>query len=317
MKELVVACVRVAQKDAHKVVDEQDKEYWRWRDNILHHEDLLLEAICFDLSLEPPYKTLFQLLSFFQEENNKKLRNSAWAFVNDSCLTMLCLLFSSKTIATSALYLAARHSGVAFPDDAGRPWWEVIGVSIRDIRKACDYMIDIYEGAPVKAGRESGLYERNANMEDDSKDRTRIITPAAETGQGSECGSISDGGRHILKRNRESDALRKGEPYANGGTKSVNEDADNDVQADQAGSPRKRRRVREEETLPTTDEAYPEQSAVKEGQDCNKSVAVDVPGSISSAPTCDTNGPGSGLEEPHESGLVSPKLGDASEEGEV
>ncbi|MCJ1229861.1 hypothetical protein MMC12_006531 [Toensbergia leucococca] len=161
MKELVVACVRVAQKDPSKVVDEQDKEYWRWKDTILHNEDLLLEALCFDLSLEPPYKTLFELLIRFREVNNKRLRNAAWAFVNDSCLTMLCLLFSSRIIAASALYAAAKHCGVSFPDDAqGRAWWEIVGVDLRSVRRACNFMAEVYENSPLRGGGEAGIYER-------------------------------------------------------------------------------------------------------------------------------------------------------------
>ena len=174
MRELVVACVRVAQKDPYKNVDEQDKEYWRWRDNILQYEDLLLEAICFDLSLEPPYKTLFDLLTQFEQDENKKLRNAAWAFVNDSCLTTLCLLFPSRTIAASALYAAAKHCDFAFPDDAnGRPWWEVIDVDVGSIRKACNYMASIYESGPAKAGKEIGMYERTPENVDERDDKTR------------------------------------------------------------------------------------------------------------------------------------------------
>ena len=174
MRELVVACVRVAQKDPHKTVDEQDKEYWRWRDNILQYEDLLLEAICFDLSLEPPYKTLFDLLMQFEQGDNKKLRNAAWAFVNDSCLTTLCLLFPSRTIAASALYAAAKFCDVSFPDDArGRPWWEVLNLDIGTIRRACNYMASIYENGPAKAGKEVGMYERTPENEDERGDKTR------------------------------------------------------------------------------------------------------------------------------------------------
>ena len=183
MKELVVACVRVAQKDPQKLVDEQDKEYWRWRDNILQYEDLLLEAICFDLSLEPPYKTLFDLLVQFKQEENKKLRNAAWAFVNDSCLTTLCLLFPSRTIAASALYAAAKHCDVAFPDDArGRPWWDVIAIDVGSIRRACNYMASIYEGGPAKAGKDMGMYERTPEDGDERDDKTRCAGQKNEDG---------------------------------------------------------------------------------------------------------------------------------------
>ena len=180
MKELVVACVRVAQKDPNKVVDEQDTEFWRWKDNILHNEDLLLEAICFDLNLEPPYKALFELLVYFGEENNKRLRNAAWAFVNDSYLTMLCLLFSSKTIAASALYAAAKHCAVGFPDDdSGRAWWNVLGVDLKSIRKVCNTMADMYESAPSKGARDGGIYERTPEDGDEADAKTREKTGKA------------------------------------------------------------------------------------------------------------------------------------------
>ena len=174
MKELVVACVRVAQKDPNKVVDEQDMEFWRWKDNILHNEDLLLEAICFDLNLDPPYRALFELLVYFGEENNKRLRNAAWAFVNDSYLTVLCLLFSSKTIAASALYAAAKHCAVGFPDDdSGRAWWNVLGVDLKSIRKVCNTMADMYENAPSKSARDGGIYERTPEDGDEADAKTR------------------------------------------------------------------------------------------------------------------------------------------------
>lgn len=174
MKELVVACVRVAQKNPNKVVDDQDKEYWRWKDTILQYEDLLLEANCFDLSLEPPYKTLFELLLFFGEENNKRLRNAAWAFVNDSCLTMLCLLFSSRTIAASALYAAAKHCGVSFADNQqARPWWEAVGVELKNIRRAVNYMAGIYENSPLRGGIEGSIYERTPEAGDGGVAKTR------------------------------------------------------------------------------------------------------------------------------------------------
>ena len=182
MKELVIACCRVAQKDPHKLVDEQDKEYWRWRDVILLNEDVMLEAICFDLSLEPPYKTLFEHLVFFGEGENNRLRNAAWAFVNDSYLTLLCLLFPSRTIATTALYAAAKHCGAAFPDDEqGRPWWDVVGVDISDIRRACEYMASMYEGVPSKAGRDGGVYERLTDTGGDDNDKTRAARATRET----------------------------------------------------------------------------------------------------------------------------------------
>lgn len=222
MKELVVACVRVAQKDPNKAVDDQDKEYWRWKDNILHNEDLLLEAICFDLSLEPPYKTLFELLVYFGEESNKRLRNAAWAFVNDSCLTMLCLLFPSRTIAASALYAAAKHCDVSFPDDPfGRPWWDVAGVELRSIRKACNFMAGVYENTPLRGGRDGGIYERTPEDGDEANAKTRRKAEGEMAGDdpsesGRSSASVSDPEKKSIKREREDDIDDEQKPVANG-----------------------------------------------------------------------------------------------------
>lgn len=187
MKELVIACVRVAQKDPHKNVDEQDREYWRWRDVILYNEDVMLEALCFDLSLDPPYRTLFEHLKRFGEQDNDCLRNAAWAFLNDSYLTVLCLLFPSRTIATGALYAAAKHCEVAFPDDErGRPWWDVVKVDLGEIRRACKYMADVYDGVPSKTGKGGGIYERVRQADDEVNDKTRFAGANVDNTQGSD-----------------------------------------------------------------------------------------------------------------------------------
>jgi protein BUR2 len=158
MKELVVACVRVALKDPNKLVDEQTKDFWKWRDTILYSEDVLLEELCFDLNVESPYKTMYEMLKYHGVEHNKKLRNSAWAFLSDSASTQMCLLFTSRTVAAAALFAGARMAEVELDGDDGKPWWEVQHVKLRDIRKACNLMADLYERSPDKEGESNNIY---------------------------------------------------------------------------------------------------------------------------------------------------------------
>ena len=288
MKELVIACCRVAQKDPQKLVDDQDKEYWRWKDVILHNEDMMLEAICFDLSLEPPYKTLFEHLILFGEGDNNRLRNAAWAFVNDSYLTMLCLLFPSRTIATSALYAAAKHCGVTFPDDSqGRPWWDILGVHVEEIRRACNYMASIYEGGPSKAGKDGGMYERIGEKEDDASDQTRaarsprenLQSPEEQRVNGSALSPVpSESSETRQAKRAQNDAAHI--PLANGANHHVNGES---LDQDETTSPRKRQRI-----------------------DNQGDLAVQSNGATSHHP-----------EQSEAGGLVSPKLDDVSEEGEV
>ncbi|KAF2735091.1 cyclin-like protein [Polyplosphaeria fusca] len=189
MKELVVACVRVALKDPNKLVDEQTKDFWKWRDTILYSEDILLESLCFDLSVEAPYKPMYEMLKYYNLEHNKRLRNAAWAFLSDSCLTQLCLLFTSRTIAAASLYAGCRMVEHELPSEDGKPWWEVQFVKLRDIRRACNLMADIYEETPPKDG-EGSIYAGLRSPDDDisfstpGSAHTPTNGPVAENGNG-------------------------------------------------------------------------------------------------------------------------------------
>lgn len=319
MKELVISCVRVAQKDPHKIVDEQDREYWRWRDVILYNEDVMLEALCFDLSLEPPYKTLFDLLLFFGEGDNNSLRNAAWAFVNDSYLTMLCLMYHSRTIAMGALYAAAKHCGVTFPDDEkGRPWWDVIGVEVGEIWKACNYMADIYRGIPSKAGKEGGMYGQLPEPGNDANDKTRGRRLAGEdprsSGEASVNGmalspiSQASEAKHA-KRIRGDGSDAELQPTANG----ANHEPEETTEGNEHGSPRKRQKF---------DRTTSSNGVV---QQPNKEWDTTIPEHSDAAPPAEQQGIATQLEgtnlhldrQRKEGGLTSPRLDDGSEEGEV
>jgi protein BUR2 len=181
LKELVIACCRVAQKNPNLLVDEQTKDYWRWRDTILLNEDVLLELLCFDLTLKSPYKILYDIIKAYNVAHNRPLRDTAWAFLNDSGMTQLCLLFPARTIAAAALYCAARRTGVSFPDDGqGRPWWETQKVKGHDLRGAYNHMAALYKDTPLKPGSESiyvgGLTPLHA---DERFAKTRLRTDKA------------------------------------------------------------------------------------------------------------------------------------------
>jgi protein BUR2 len=165
MKELVVACCRVAQKNQDLVVDEQDKEFWRWRDTILTEEDRLLEALCFDLQLDQPYRILFDFMCYYKVQDNKPLRNAAWAFLNDSYNTTMCLRFPAKVIAGVALYGGAAQADVQLPDDRhGRPWWDHLELDILDIKDAWNLMAERYEQSALPQQGEKGAYARSDDL---------------------------------------------------------------------------------------------------------------------------------------------------------
>ena len=197
MKELVVACCRVAQKQPNLVVDEQNKEYWKWRDTILHNEDQLLETLCFDLQLEQPYRYLYDFLCYYAVQQDKNLRNVSWAYINDSNLTTMCLLFPARVVAGSALYAALKFTGVSLPDDEqGRPWWDHLGMEAKDMLEAVTLMSNTWENQVLPREGQKEVY---AKARENGPDVTRMAASPAIAVSPRSTGGDSQG----IKRERD------------------------------------------------------------------------------------------------------------------
>jgi protein BUR2 len=170
---MVIAVAKVAQKNANLNIDEQSKEFWRWKDNILLHEEAMLEYLTFDVVLESPYNLLYDFLRALEIETNKPLRNAAWAFLNDSNMTTLCLMMSPRDIAVASIYFSAKLNHERIPDDRdGRPWWAYLNGSPERICKAIDVMADFYTDNPLK--KTDNPYDRSPQSSIEDLDRTRL-----------------------------------------------------------------------------------------------------------------------------------------------
>ncbi|OBT67112.1 hypothetical protein VE03_04453 [Pseudogymnoascus sp. 23342-1-I1] len=149
-KEIVIAVAKVAQKNANLVIDEQSKEFWRWKDSILLYEETMLELLTFDVVLESPYTHLQTLLAQLGLDHDKALRNIAWAFLNDSQMTTLCLRMGPRDVAVAAVYFAARYNGEKIPDDGGGgAWWERAGGDEERIAEAVAVVQEFYAENPL------------------------------------------------------------------------------------------------------------------------------------------------------------------------
>jgi hypothetical protein len=172
-KEMVIAVAKVAQKNANLIIDEQSKEFWRWKDSILLYEETMLELLTFDVVLESPYTLLYDFLRALEIESNKPLRNSAWAFLNDSYMTTLCLMMAPRDIAVASIYFSAKLNHERIPDDRdGRPWWAYLNGSPGRICKAVDVMADFYTDNPLK--KTDNPYDRSPQSSIEDLDRTRL-----------------------------------------------------------------------------------------------------------------------------------------------
>ncbi|KYK57740.1 cyclin [Drechmeria coniospora] len=149
-KDIIIAVAKVAQKNAKLVIDEQSKEYWRWRDSILTYEEIMLEQLTFDLMVDNPYRHLFELLGQLDIVHNKTLRQAAWAFCNDACLTALPLLIDAKDVAISAIFFASIHTNQQIDDVNCEPWWRVLRGDEERCSRAIEVMRQFYTENPLR-----------------------------------------------------------------------------------------------------------------------------------------------------------------------
>jgi protein BUR2 len=177
----------VAQKNASLIIDEQSKEYWRWRDSILLYEETMLEELTFDLVLKSPYTVLYGFLGQLNLGENKPVRNVAWAFLNDSCMTTLCLTQTAKDIAVAAVYFALKFQNDSIPDqEDGTAWWEVVGGDPNKICKAVDILAMFWQENPL--GRKDLPYADNPVSGDDLEQTRRRESDGSSTSVASQNG---------------------------------------------------------------------------------------------------------------------------------
>ncbi|KJZ76670.1 hypothetical protein HIM_04006 [Hirsutella minnesotensis 3608] len=149
-KDIIIAVAKVAQKNAKLIIDEQSKEYWRWRDSILTYEESMLEQLTFDLMIDNPYRHLFELLGQLDIVHNKHLRQAAWAFCNDACLTALPLLIEARDVAISAIFFASVHTNQQIDDIHGDAWWKYLNGDEDRCTRAIEVMRQFYTENPLR-----------------------------------------------------------------------------------------------------------------------------------------------------------------------
>lgn len=140
----------MAQKNTKLIIDEQSKEYWKWRDSILAYEELMLETLTFDLLVDNPYARLYDYMSQLELVQNKPLRDSAWAFCNDACLTVLPLLLNARDVAIAAIFFASSVTREKIDDVNGEPWWQYLKGSETSTVRAVQLMADFYKENPLR-----------------------------------------------------------------------------------------------------------------------------------------------------------------------
>ncbi|KAI0125578.1 cyclin-K [Xylariales sp. AK1849] len=168
-KDIIIAVARVAQKNAKLIIDEQSKEYWRWRDSILMHEEIMLEKLTFDLIVDNPHMQLYKLLEHINVIHNKTLRHAAWAFCNDACLSTLPLVMDARDIAITSIFFSSFYTKERIEDVDGRPWWHTLNGDETKMSQGVEILRVFYTENPLR--KQENPYQGTPpfNLEDTRK----------------------------------------------------------------------------------------------------------------------------------------------------
>lgn len=231
-KDLIYSVVKVAQKNPKLIVDEQSKEYWKWRDSILMHEEIMLEMLTFDLMVDNPYQRLFECLTQLNLLHNRRIRDAAWAFCCDSALTVLPLFMDAKQIAISAIFFATVSIDEKIEDGGdGEPWWRVLKGDETLTQSAISVVMDFYSENPLR--KSDSRYQgspvfrlKNTRRVRDLPSQTDAGSSQNGTPMGTDRGTQSPQARFHSRPYREEDVNGKGDSRKESGENGENGDHD-------------------------------------------------------------------------------------------
>lgn len=226
--------VKVAQKNPKLIVDEQSKEYWKWRDSILMHEEVMLEMLTFDLMVDNPYQRLYKCLNTLKMLHHKPIREAAWAYCCDSALTVLPLLMNARDVAISAIYFATVSIGEKIEDDNdGEAWWRVLKGDESLLQSAISVVMDFYSENPLR--KSDSRYQGSPVFSLENTRRGRDF-PSQTEGGSSHNGTPMDtdrGGTQSPRARNQGRADREDDDNGRAGSKRETDDGSMDLDGSQ------------------------------------------------------------------------------------
>lgn len=156
LKDVALAAARTA---AHSQLPENHPDVAKWAETVAYTEEMLLEGLFFDLSIPSPYDALARLLRTYSMSRVPDFGQMATTFINDSCRTMLVLVYQPPQIAASAVYWASKYLRVPVPDVDGERWYVREGIDRRMLVDVVNTMSDMLQ--VVRQGNVDGqVYDR-------------------------------------------------------------------------------------------------------------------------------------------------------------
>lgn len=189
-----------------------DQSYIQLKNQVIKAERRVLKELGFCVHVKHPHKIIVMYLQVLGFQNNQKLMQYSWNYMNDSLRTDVFVRYQPETVACACIYLTARKLKLPLPKNPA--WFTIFGATEVEIRDICIRILKLYnrpkpnieelekkvqelckkyQDARAKARGNSGNTTPN-NNDSSSPSQQTVKTTGAHNAWG---GFISRSGSHI------------------------------------------------------------------------------------------------------------------------
>ncbi|KAJ8921260.1 hypothetical protein NQ315_013732, partial [Exocentrus adspersus] len=128
-----------------------DQSYIHLKNLIIKAERRVLKELGFCVHIKHPHKIIVMYLQVLGFQNNQKLMQYSWNYMNDALRTDVFVRYQPETVACACIYLTARKLKLPLPKSPY--WYTIFGATEAEIRDICVKILKLYTRA--KANIES------------------------------------------------------------------------------------------------------------------------------------------------------------------
>lgn len=119
-----------------------DASYISLKTQVIKAERRVLKELGFCVHVKHPHKLIVMYLQVLGYEENRRLMQMAWNFMNDSLRTDVFVRYNPESIACACIYLTARKINLPLPNNP--TWYGVFDVKENDILDISYKIMDLY-----------------------------------------------------------------------------------------------------------------------------------------------------------------------------
>lgn len=148
-----------------------DSSYIALKTQVIKAERRVLKELGFCVHVKHPHKLIVMYLQVLGFEQNTRLMQLAWNYMNDSLRTDVFVRYNPESIACACIYLTARKINLPLPNNP--TWYGVFKVSEDDILDISYKIMELYRRPKPNAEELDQAVEKLKKVYDDIKNKSK------------------------------------------------------------------------------------------------------------------------------------------------